>query len=523
MGDAGVCSRAGGSRTRLAPVVSVLLAAVVVGLARWGPDWPAQEFRAWSAAHDGLTAWTNLWYGGQALPGYSVVYPLIAGVIGAGWTGLVAVVAAVIGASGLAPASNRTVRLGYDLSVGFVLCCNLVIGQVPFLLGVAFAAWALRCARSSPPMLTAVLAVAAAVSSPLAGAFVVVALPALGQALGWRRALPLGAAGIGVAVSGVLGGAGGPFPFEALGFVCVLAFASLTFMVTPRSERAARTLAACYLAASVVAFVVPNPVGGNLARFGQLVALPVVWHVAPRLRVGRMWLAAPLAALAALWPAWPAVSSIGRGAADPSKLPAYYAGLLHFLDRQDPTAGRLEVVFTREHWETLWVARAFPIARGWERQTDLANNAVLYQPLTARRYRAWLDRNAVSLVALPTAPIDYGGRAEAALLRHPPSYLIPVWRDANWKVWQVRNAVPLLSGPARMVRLGPASFTVAFAHAGSAVVRIRASGMWTVTAGEGCVGSTNDAWLRLTATAPSTLTIRARVGLSQLNASPHCA
>ena len=27
----------------------------VIVAARWGPDWPAQEFRAWIAAHDGLS------------------------------------------------------------------------------------------------------------------------------------------------------------------------------------------------------------------------------------------------------------------------------------------------------------------------------------------------------------------------------------------------------------------------------------------------------------------------------------
>ena len=44
--------------------VSVLVA----WLARWGPDWPAQEFRAWIAGHDGLSLWTIRWYGGRRSP-----------------------------------------------------------------------------------------------------------------------------------------------------------------------------------------------------------------------------------------------------------------------------------------------------------------------------------------------------------------------------------------------------------------------------------------------------------------------
>ena len=44
--------------------VSVLVA----WLARWGPDWPAQEFRAWIGGHDGLSLLTMRWYGGRRSP-----------------------------------------------------------------------------------------------------------------------------------------------------------------------------------------------------------------------------------------------------------------------------------------------------------------------------------------------------------------------------------------------------------------------------------------------------------------------
>lgn len=506
----------------LAPAMAAALAAAVVAVARWGPDWPAQEFRAWSAAHYGLTAWTNLWYGGQALPGYSLIYPVIGGAVGAGWTGLLAVVAASVGAGRLAPDRGRAVAAGFDLSVVFVLGCDLVIGQLPYLLGVAFGVWAVWAARARHPWPAAVLAVAASVASPLAGVFVVLAVPALACALGWRRAAPLTGAVVGIGASAVLGGSGGPFPFEAWGLGCVVAFSVLAFVLTTHHDRPVRMLAGCYLLAAMLSFMLPNPVGGNLVRLGQLVALPVLWHVLPALRVRRRALLVPVLVLAAVWPAWPAASSIGRGAADPSRLPGYYASLLGFLSHQDRTAGRLEVVFTREHWEALWVAQAFPIARGWERQTDLAVNGVLYEPLTAASYRDWLDRNAVSLVALPDAPIDYGGRAEANLLRHPPAYLIPVWHDRNWQVWRVRDARPLVSGAARVDAFGPASFTLTFAHPGSAVVRIRASGMWTITSGAGCVRPTPGGWLEITATSATTITLRARVGLGELSASPRC-
>jgi hypothetical protein len=52
----------------LIPALGLVLAAVIAATARWGPDWPAQEFRAWSAQQHGITAWTNQWYSGQAGP-----------------------------------------------------------------------------------------------------------------------------------------------------------------------------------------------------------------------------------------------------------------------------------------------------------------------------------------------------------------------------------------------------------------------------------------------------------------------
>src|SRR6478609_11319675 len=92
-----------GVRVRVVHTSTVLLAALagalIVTLARWGPDWPAQEFRAWIAGHDCLSLWTMRWYSGSALPGYSVLYPLLSAVIGAGLVGAVSCVAITWSAS----------------------------------------------------------------------------------------------------------------------------------------------------------------------------------------------------------------------------------------------------------------------------------------------------------------------------------------------------------------------------------------------------------------------------------------
>lgn len=508
---------------RAASCAALLAAVAIASSARWGPDWPAQEFRAWSAAHNGLTVWTNRWYSGQALPGYSVIYPVIAAILGAALTGLVAVVAGAVGAFHLAPPDSVRRRAGYKASVCLVLGADLLIGQVPYLVGVAAGVWAMVMIRSDHRVAAGALAAVCSLASPLAGAFVVMAIPAVALEYRVRRALPLSGALAGIVVSSVLGGGGGPFPFTSVAFIWALLFAGVCVAAT--SDRSIRLFGIGYGALAVALFLVPNPIGGNLDRLGQLVALPLVWHVWPRLRLRlrRPAVAVALVALATTWMCWPAVTSIGRGAADPSQSRAYYAGLLHYLRGQDETAGRLEVAFTREHWEAMFVASAFPIARGWERQTDLSVNSALYRPLTADIYRHWLDDNAVSLVALPTAPIDFGGRAEATLLRHPPPYLVPAWHDAHWQIWSVASPHPIVTGPATMRHLGTASFELAFTRAGTATVRIRTDTMWSVTQGTGCVITDNSKWLRIHTNRPGPLLISARIRLASLDPDARCS
>ena len=124
--------------------------------------------------------------------------------------------------------------------------------------------------------------------------------------------------------------------------------------------------------------------------------------------------------------------------------------MLSYLTENQVPLGRVEIPFTRDHWEAKYVAEKVPLARGWDRQIDLSRNAVLYAPLTAASYHTWLYENAVRFVALPDAPLDQGGQAEKALLKHPPSYLRSVYTDNQWHIWAVVGAAPLASGAATM-------------------------------------------------------------------------
>jgi hypothetical protein len=499
-------------------LLTLALGIVIVALLRLGPDWPAQEFRAYLARHDGLTAWDDQWYGGHALPGYSLLFPPVAAALGAAATGLIAAVGSTWLVSRLLPPIDRG-RLLFGLAFAITVVGNLFLGQVPFLLGLLFGLAALLAAQrleGRGQLWVLALAVVSSFCSPLAGLFLLIAGVAWAFDAGWRRALPLAGAVAGSGVSVVTGGGSGPFPFPWTGFLGISIFVVSTLFLVSRHHSLLRRFAVVYWFVALAAFLVPNPVGGNVVRIGPLLAVPAAFWMlhggARRLAVVALALLPALA-----WQFYPVGSAAAHAAGDPSAKESYYTGLLSFLATQNPANGRLEIPFTREHWEAALVAPYFPIARGWERQTDLQYDKVLYSPLTAATYRGWLASAGVDLVALPTAPIDYGGKAEQALLAHPPAYLHLVWSDANWKVWRVAGAQPLVSGPASLEELGTSSFELQFHQAGVATVRLRQSSLWSVTDGAGCVTAAQpDGFVHVKATGPGLVTTRARVSLSSI-------
>jgi hypothetical protein len=178
----------------------------------------------------------------------------------------------------------------------------------------------------------------------------------------------------------------------------------------------------------------------------------------------------------------------------------YYAGLLGFLGAQRGGPFRLEIPFTDNHWESRWVAPRVPLARGWERQVDRQRNALFYddRPITAARYRRWLDDNAVRFVALADAPIDYSAAREAALVRRGTPYLREVWHDEHWRVFAVTGARPLASGAARATAVEPEG-------------------------GHGCVGEGPGGWTRLRVRRPGPVVVEASFALGRVRASaPRC-
>jgi hypothetical protein len=510
-------------------LLTLFASVFVVTFARVGPDWPAQEFRSGIARNIGLRAWNDAWYSGHALPGYSVLYPPLAALLGAGLTGLLAATACAWAGSRLATSASRRVinrrcAIAANVAMAVTVLCNLLIGQVPFLLGAAFGLFAILALRADRPRWTVVFAAVCSLASPLSGFFLLLAAVGFWREKGWRTALPLLAAASGSIIAALVGGTEGTFPFDVYSRIGLLAFTALALVLLPRSMRGLRgfVLANGVAAAALASF--PNAIGGNLVRLAALISAPLaLWVLAVdesppwRLRRLRIGLFAVSVVSAVVWQAGPAISAVARSAGDRSSSAGYYSGLLGFLATQDATTGRLEIPFTREHWEAAYVAPHFPLARGWERQLDVQYDEVLYHPLTAASYRAWLGSSAVDLVAIPDAPLDYGGVAERTLLARPPAYLHVVYRDPHWTVYRVANATPMLTGAdAKLVKLGASSFTVRFARPGTAVIRLHASSLWRPDSTTSCIDTSNDGWLHLRDARAGTITVKAEVTLSAL-------
>ena len=134
---------------------------------------------------------------------------------------------------------------------------------------------------------------------------------------------------------------------------------------------------------------------------------------------------------------------------------SFWAPAIRFLRQHEQPGFRVEVVPTAEHWEAYWIPKAgLPLARGWYRQIDTADNPALYRNnLDASAYRHWLRSDAVRYVLLSTtAPLDWdGGPQEARVVRSPAAGLKVVFRSRNWTIYELPHATPLLTGPASPV------------------------------------------------------------------------
>jgi hypothetical protein len=429
------------------------------------------------------------------------------------------------------------------------------IGQVPFLAGEALGLAAVAFATRRRWVLACVLTLASAALSPLSGLFVGVAaaawilhtvplpdsavarwpglLPAPARPPGprhsalersWRLSAGIAALGV-VALIPTLATmflfpGEGQMPFGFTNMAWDLLIAAALWIVAGTSHRVLRTGIAVYALCLVGCWAVPSPIGVNMGRLGDVLALPIAVLVLwPRRRLLLTVVAIPL--IASQWgPVWSAVS--GSHAA-PSTTAAFYQPLNRFLAATDPGGidGRVEVVPTEYHWESVYVANVVPLARGWERQSDVTLNSIFYSSpsISPAAYHHWLVDNGVRWVALPSAPLDFAGTAEAKAVRGGHAGLTLTWHDADWRVYAVNGATGLVVGAGTLQSLGNSSMTVTTTGPGLTTIRERYNADWRITGGAGCVTEEPGQWIGLRTTSAQTVTLR----LALTGASSACA
>jgi hypothetical protein len=513
-----------GARLPWPLIAPVLASALVCGLALVirprTVDLAAHVYRSVLFANEGFTIWDGNWYGGHHSPAYSIIFPPLGALLGPLVVGAIEAVITTACFAALARRhwGERAARWG-TIWFGVGSATILFTGRVPFGLGVMFGVAALLAEQRGRRVLACVLAACCPLASPVAGLFFGIAAAAIlvtgnrrrGLALGLSCAIPL------FTVAFVFPeGAREPFDFSTFWPLPLLMAAFI--WVIPREERVLRAGAAIYAVSSVVFFLVDTAMGGNAVRMGALFAGPVLacalagrWPAANRAR----WGLGLLLLAFAFWQWSPAVRDTKKALEDPATKASYYKPLLDELQRRKDAGDeirRIEIPFTRSHWEAAEVARYFPIARGWERQLDIPRNGIFYGGvLNATTYGTWLAAHGVSYVAVASVKPDYSSYRERALIETGLPYLREVWRGPHWRLYKVLlpHAIVVPQGGARMKldALRAQDFTIDVERPGTAAVKVQWSPYWK--ADGGCVERDGE-WTRVIARRPG----RLHVGMS---------
>ncbi len=341
---------------------------------------------------------------------------------------------------------------------------------------------------------------------------------------GDRRALGVAVTGLGtIIVLAILFPEGGVQPFRFFQpIVPLLACAAILALSEPR-DRTLRVGTVLYVLACVVTIAIPSPVGDNVLRLGGMLGGPLIvalWIDRPaRRRLLPVWALVLTTVGIAAWQLAGPVREVVKASSDPSTHAPYYAPVIGFLKTHAGPATRIEVPFTRGHWEAAFLAPHVALARGWETQLDEKYGALFYEhrdaDFTPAMYHAWLRENAVRYVVLPDAALDPTSKREGAVIASRPDWLVPVWSSAHWKVYAVRDRLPIVTGPARLVALRPDGFTLRATAPGDVLLRLRPTPYLAVVGGA-CILPSEDGWTHLRVSRPGRIVARARFAIQDL-------
>lgn len=506
-------------RAHLLLVVSLSLAWLIV--APNSPDLAAQAYRSYLFSHFGMLIWDDNWYGGHHIPGYSLLYPPLASLLGLRLPGALAALASTL-------LFSRIARLAFGsriqlASAWFAVGAagDLWIGRLTFALGVAFALAAVLALLQDRGKLSisvaALCSALSAASSPVAG--LLLALAAATCLLANRRMsvcltliLPVLAVALPLQL---LFAEGGFEPYGLESFLASTAVGLAFLWALPSAERLLRIGGSLFVIVNALSLL-PTPMGSNIVRYAVLLAGPLLLCSLSRnggIATSRRprWALLTVLTGIAFWVLWGPVLQSSEVLNDPSTKASYYLPLRRFLAERAKGPVRIEVPFTRSHWEAALLAPHVQLARGWERQLDKRyDEAIEADPLSASTYYRWLRDNAVSYVALPDVPLDGSSVGEAALIRHGARFLTQVFAGAHWRVYRVDGSSPLAEGPGSLIELGHRGFTLQARSAGSFLVRLHYTPYWTIIDGRGSVSEGASAWTEVRVAGPGTVRVEAR-------------
>jgi hypothetical protein len=528
----------GGRRQAL---LAAALAAATVVLVRvvvpFGIDTAAHAYETLRWLKSGFQLWDNYWYDGRySFVDYSLLYYPIAALVGQ-----LPTILATVAASAFLFA--RLIAGRFEVSspwpaLLFAITASTIVwlsGEYPFALGMMFglAALLFRDHRRLP--LTALAGLATLLASPLAFLFLLLSFVGLALGAGTVRRLLRFDLILGLGMCGLVAAAlelgfpiGGIFHFNfwALFQVVAISLIALVASVGLRDVGSIRGLFVVMGSVAIASYVIPSPVGGNATRLMAYVGAPLVWILLARQRqaqrVPRV-IAAGVAALVLAGQVAPTVVSAALALGVRSDHTSFWHGAIGFLRTHANPNFRVEAVDTADHSDAYFLPAAdIPIVRGWFRQDDLPDNALLYNStVSAGAYQAWLRVNGVRYVVLPHDALDYSAKAEAALLRSGRSGLPAVYRDSNVTIFELPSPTPLLGAPpgetGHVLDFGHDSVLVDVSGPGTYPLAISYTPYWrTSPLGRACVAKSPDGFSTLVAAQGGVIQLRFDPTLAEL-------
>jgi hypothetical protein len=503
-------------------VLAAAFSALVVLAVPSGGDLAAHLYRT-SLVRHGVLVWDNLWFAGQyPLSSYSLLsYPLAA-VVGNAALGIAGVVIAAAIFAAVAQREWKSFGRWPARAFAVLLAGQAFTAAYPYDMGVSTLLATLWALQQRRVWLAAVCILLTLGFSPLAFLFLALTLVALflRHPRVDRRAVVVGTAvlvagGVQLASLRAFPAPGLVYPYGTWRLAAGLVVAALGAAIAFRGRGGwpLASLLVVWSAATIVAYAVPPPVGHNLVRASVFV-LPLVLVAAALAGFRPRWLAiaAVVAALASNVLPYAAMvtdrsSSIGARA-------SFWRPVVRFLRAHSGPGYRVEVGPTANHWESYFLpAAGFALARGWYRQLDMADDAVLYaRRLTGAAYRGWLRAHAVRYVVVPHLALEaIDARREATLVESGAAGLREVSSDAAATTYELRHPRPMLTGP------GPATLTALRSNeidgrvgrVGTYVLRAHFTPYWSVVRGSVCARPAAGDMTRLQAARAGPFAIRA--------------